>query len=149
MIGAIDIVRVESQEVVRILRSRSWIPRTLRRASKAVRDLESVRVDSVADCTLLMQRAARSRSPRNCRSGPAMISRWPTRGSGWACAARDHQVLTRTIGRARSTRRQLSRTAQPFLMHLTGFRSASAISGVARNSSANRSTSSPSASRSR
>ena len=62
---------------------------------------------------------------------------------------RDHQVLTRSVGRARSTRRRMSSTAQPLAMHRTGLRSASTISGVSRSSSAKRSTSSRSAARSR
>ena len=60
-----------------------------------------------------------------------------------------HQVLTRSVGRGRSTRRRMSSTTQPLAMHRTGFRSASTISGVSRSSSAKRSTSSRSAVRSR
>lgn len=69
--------------------------------------------------------------------------------AGQASARRDHQVLTRSVGRGRSILRRMSSTTQPLAMHRTGFRSASTISGVSRSSSAKRSTSSRSAARSR
>ena len=91
MLGAIDLVRVESHWGCPDLTVAFVDSPHTEAVGQSVRELESVRVESVSDCTLLMQRAARSRSPRNCRSGPAMISRWPTRGRD----GRAPRVITR------------------------------------------------------
>jgi hypothetical protein len=87
MLGAIDLVRVESREVVRDVTVACVDSGHAEAVVRAVRGLEGVRVDSVSDRTFLITRAARSRSTPSCRSRPATTSRWPTppasHGSRW------------------------------------------------------------------
>jgi malate dehydrogenase (oxaloacetate-decarboxylating) len=71
MLGAIDLVRVESRQVVRDVTVACVDSGHAEAVVRAVRDLEGVRVDSVSDCTFLMHKGARSRStvmPRPTRS---------------------------------------------------------------------------------
>jgi len=60
----------------------------VRRSSKAVRDVDGVGVDGVADCTFLMQRAAGSRSPETADQTRDGLSMAYTRVGIRACAAR-------------------------------------------------------------
>jgi len=82
MLGAIDLVRVESGEVVRDVTVACVDSAHSEAVVRAVRELKGVRVGSVSDRTFLMHKGAKSRSTRKSRSRPATISRWRTR-PGW------------------------------------------------------------------
>ena len=59
MLGAIDLVRVESQEVVRDVTVACVDSAHAEAVVQAVRDLEGIRVDSVSDRTFLMHKGGK------------------------------------------------------------------------------------------
>ena len=59
MLGAIDLVRVESQEVVRDVTVACVDSAHAEAVVRAVRDVEGVRVDSVSDRTFLMHKGGK------------------------------------------------------------------------------------------
>ena len=71
MLGAIDLVRVESRQVVRDVTVACVDSGHAEAVVRAVRDLEGVRVDSVSDRTFLMHKGGRDRGQRQAAAQDA------------------------------------------------------------------------------
>src|SRR3954464_10792144 len=87
MLGAIYLVRVEADQVVRDVTVACGDSDHAEAVVQGVRALEGVRVDSVSDRTFLMHKGGKIEGTSKFRIKPRTISPWPTRpgsgGSAW------------------------------------------------------------------